>query len=164
MRKRITILLLTATLPLTGAARPRSSSVGDNTRCRSNPDVVAACFSLHGRMSLWEGSPSLRIWRIGTKRILGVLPSENPIVPAAIRERLAFGVEFYGNFEVCPFTARKPGSMQMVCVQRASNVVVQSWPAEGIGSPRITRLSGTYTVAPDDSIQRTPTRHAGGRR
>lgn len=115
-------------------------------------------------MSLWNGSPSLRIWRIGTKRILGVLPSEDPIVPAAIRKRLAFGVEFYGNFEVCPFTARKPGWMQMVCVQRASNVVVQSWPAEGSGPPKITRLPGTYTLAPNNSIQRTPTRYAGRRR
>ena len=156
MGKHLAIAFCAAVFPFTAlASQSWPPTVRDPGECLTNPGVVAPCFSFHGRMSLANGSPSLRIWRIGTKRILGVLPSENPVVPTAIRKRLAFGVEFFGNFEVCPFTVRKPGRMQMVCVQRASNVVVQIWPSEDSGSPKITRLPGTYTLAPNNSFQRT---------
>jgi len=157
MRKQTAILLFVAALPLTGASQPRPSSTGDTAHCRSNPDVVAACFSLHGRMSLWNGSPSLRIWRIGTNRMLGVLPSESPIIPSALRKYLAFGVRVYGNFVVCPFTAQTSGSMQMVCVQSASRVVIQDLRQDNKGS-RVMKLSGTYTLAPNNSVKRTQTR------
>lgn len=157
MRKQIAILLFVAALPLTGASQPRPPSIGDTAHCRSNPDVVAACFSLHGRISLWNGSPSLRIWRIGTNRVLGVLPSESPIIPSALRRYLALGVRVYGNFVVCPFTAQTPGSIQMVCVQSASRVVIQDLRQDNKGS-RVMKLSGTYTLAPNNSVKRTQTR------
>jgi len=46
------------------------------TQCRLSPVVVSACFAVHGRLLLYNGSPAFRIWRIGTKRMLGVLASD----------------------------------------------------------------------------------------
>jgi hypothetical protein len=40
--------------------------------CQSDPDLVGACFTVHGRLSAFNGNPTFRIWRIGTKRYLGV--------------------------------------------------------------------------------------------
>ena len=94
MGKHLAIAFCAAVFPFTAlASQSWPPTVRDPGECLTNPGVVAPCFSFHGRMSLANGSPSLRIWRIGTKRILGVLPSENPVVPTAIRKRLAFGVE-----------------------------------------------------------------------
>jgi hypothetical protein len=49
----------------------------------------------------------MRIWRIGTDRVFGVLPSENEIVPVNLSKALETAGEYpevYGDFEVCPFT------------------------------------------------------------
>ena len=50
----------------------------DWTSCRLDPDIAAACFMVRGRISLWNGTPSLRIWRIGTNRILGLHTGTTP--------------------------------------------------------------------------------------
>src|SRR5882762_6400898 len=39
---------------------------------KDDPQVVAACFVVHGRMYNSSGGSLARIWRIGTQRILGV--------------------------------------------------------------------------------------------
>ena len=155
MRKNLTTLLCVAALPLSASAlQPQPPAASSTTQCRHNPRVVAACFELHGRMSLWEGSPGVRIWHIGTTPMLGILPSEDPIMPSELNRYAAFGVRVYGNFEVCPFTQQKPGAMQMVCVQSVSHVVVQRL-RNGDQPPTITMLPGTYALAPNSSIQRT---------
>ena len=47
--------------------------------CKDNPRVVGPCITVHGRLSLYIGNPSIRIWRIGTKRILGLTGGESPL-------------------------------------------------------------------------------------
>src|SRR5437879_3200137 len=44
---------------------------GPSATCKSDPDPVGACFTVHGRLFFANGGPP-RIWRIGTDRILGV--------------------------------------------------------------------------------------------
>ena len=94
--------------------------------CKEDPNVVDACFALHGRAFLSNGTPSLRIWRIGTDRILGVFDPENEIIPDSLEKKLSgFDVDVYGDFEVCPFTKRQPGEMQTVCVESADHLIVK---------------------------------------
>ena len=87
--------------------------------CASDPDLVGACFNIHGRLSYWNGAPSTRIWWVGTKRILGV-PDE--IVPESVAPHLNFDVDAYGDYRVCPLTPEKPHEMQMVCIESAHGV------------------------------------------
>lgn len=97
--------------------------------CKSNPQLIAACFTVHGRLSPYNGTPSLRIWPIGTLRLLGILKDENPLaIPESIRNEVGFGKYVYGDFSVCPFTESKPGQMQFVCVEAVSNVRIQNRP------------------------------------
>lgn len=97
--------------------------------CKSNPQLVGACFSVHARLSAYNGAPSLRIWPIGTHRLLGVLKDEEPLsIPENIRNLIGFDKDIYGNFLVCPFTRTKPDYMQIVCVESASNIHVQNRP------------------------------------
>lgn len=94
--------------------------------CRQDPNVVDACFTLHGRVFVSNGGPSLRIWRVGTDRILGVFDPENEIMPDSLAKRLGgYDVDVYGDFEVCPFTKSRDGEMQMVCVESASHLVTK---------------------------------------
>ena len=87
--------------------------------CATDPDLTGACFTVHGRLSYWNGTPATRISIIGTKRILGV-PDE--IVPESMASQAGDSVEAFGDYRVCPMTKEKPGHMQMVCIDSAANV------------------------------------------
>jgi hypothetical protein len=50
--------------------------------------------------------------------------ADEPICPKGML-KFAPDVEIFGDFEVCPFTPRKAGHMQMVCVQSVKNMVVK---------------------------------------
>jgi hypothetical protein len=99
-------------------------------KCKGNTKIVAACFAVHGRMTSGADTIELRLWPIGTKRMLGVSngpainDAEHPVYPKTIR--LPNGDErIFGDFEVCPFTPKREGEMQFVCIESASHVVVK---------------------------------------
>jgi hypothetical protein len=103
---------------------------GEQPKCKGNPKVVAACYRVHGRATFGPGTPGLRIWPIGTKRMLGVTAgpiaddADDPIAPKNLA--IPNGADaVYGDFEVCPFTPERKGSMQMVCVESASHIFVK---------------------------------------
>ena len=99
-------------------------------RCKDNPKIVAACFSVHARASAGADSVSIYLWPIGTKRRLGITggptldDSVEPIYPSNLRLRPTSG-EIFGEFEVCPFTPKKEGHLQLVCIETASHFVVK---------------------------------------
>ena len=95
--------------------------------CKGNLYQVSPCFTVRGRLAIYLGSPSARIWRTGTKRILGVSEGYAQVrrMPKSLEEKLSPGVAIYGDFEVCPFTKDRPGQMQLVCIESASNLVVK---------------------------------------
>ena len=80
-----------------------------------------------------NGNPPVRISRLGTKRILGVLDGaksdqSDDVLPAALRSKL--GPEWdkyvvYGDFTLCPLAQERPGHMQFVCLKDASHVLLQ---------------------------------------
>jgi hypothetical protein len=97
----------------------------DWVTCKNDPDIVAACSTVHGRLSIYNGSLSLRIWRVGTDRMLGVPSETAPENVSKLWGTDPFGTEIYGDFEVCPFAKPKPGEMQMVCVESASHLLAK---------------------------------------
>lgn len=115
------------------------------------PENASQCYWTHGRLSVYNGNPSLRIWKIGTPRILGVFngpshfpPStigddESPDLPVSLerayeadhRRWKKSGVRYYefpvifSDFEVCPLEPEKKDEMQAVCVESAKNMFLQ---------------------------------------
>jgi hypothetical protein len=79
---------------------------------------------------VWNGTPTLRIWVVGTQRILGIPSDETDFplkyskVPANV-ERLLVGdgTNIFADFVVCPLTKERPGTMRMVFVKSASRIV-----------------------------------------
>lgn len=92
--------------------------------CKSDPDIVGACFTVHGRMAVYNGGMPYRIWRIGTDRMLGVRDS---IIPESLTTNLIWGTAAFGDFYVCPFTRQREGAMQFVCVESARKIVYRKW-------------------------------------
>ncbi len=117
--KPILVLLLTAT-----------SLFAADAKCKGNPKIVGACFSLHGRITPGADTVRLWLWPVGTKRMLGVTggpeldDADDPIYPRSLKFTPDTEA-IYGDFDVCPFTQEKAGAMQLVCIESAANVVVK---------------------------------------
>ena len=114
-------LLLSFVLPAAFTGRAIADASANAYSCASQPGLVAPCFEVRGRLSFWNGAPSARIWRVGTKRMLGVhldrLPPALEVEMDRFDPRQRFDTEAWANFTVCPFTPSVPGRMQFVCIE-----------------------------------------------
>ena len=102
------------------------TSVGFAGISSKNP-ATGPTFKVHGRLSVYCGNPSCRIWIVGTKRILGVAESDPPeavLMPAKLRELFAPERLIFGDFTVLPLTKDEAGVMRMVRVISAENIVI----------------------------------------
>ena len=93
------------------------------------------CFTVYGRMSLSNGTPGVRIWKIGTTRVFGVLQQDATFddLPRNIRTVWAahgdeWNTYLFGNFQVCPTDRDKPGYMRMVNVVKGTALWVKAIP------------------------------------
>ena len=94
--------------------------------CAGRPEIVAPCFEIRGRLTFRNGTPSARIWPIGTMRMLGIHHDELPAgLPIGPRD---FATEIRGTFNVCPFTREQAGHMQFVCIEGWRDMVIRQRP------------------------------------
>jgi hypothetical protein len=99
--------------------------------CREHPMLSGPCFRIKGRMSLYNGTPTFRIWPIGTKRILGVSEGRFRLdgyenLPKDLKNQMSWDNEMFGDLLVCPFTNDRPGVMRLICVESAENVSIKT--------------------------------------
>jgi hypothetical protein len=92
------------------------------------------CRTVHGRMTLANGTPSVRIWVIGSQRVLGVVQQDESFndLPANIRQLWAahgddamWSSYLFGDFTVCPVTKSEPGHMQLVSLRDGKRLHVR---------------------------------------
>ncbi len=129
MDKRLAVfIILITTGNLLAQTRPPATK---EKSCREHPKLVGSCFTVHGRLSAYNGTPSLRIWKIGTRRMLGV--SEQRFaepgyrnIPEVIQKQVTLDTALFGNYVVCPFTRSRPGEMQLVCIEKGKNLVARN--------------------------------------
>jgi hypothetical protein len=98
--------------------------------CSKQISLFGPCFSIRGRLALYNGNPTARIWKVGTNRLLGVSESrcqrpECARMPKELEDSLSWENVIFGDFLVCPFTESKPGHMQFVCIESVKNPVVK---------------------------------------
>jgi len=101
--------------------------------CREHPKLSGSCFSVRGRLSVYNGAPAVRLWKVGTKRVLGI--SEQRFaeegyrnIPENLKAQLNQDVEIFGDYIVCPFTPQRKGEMQLVCIEEGKNLEVRKRP------------------------------------
>ena len=117
-------------LILCGSISASSPAVSVEKSCREHPQLVGKCFSVHGRLSTYNGNPVVRLWNLRTRRMLGVsdqrfnLPGYRNI-PEDLAKQLDGDTNIYGDFLVCPFTRPRPREMQLICVESAKHVMVK---------------------------------------
>ena len=122
-------ILAALTLGFIGPALSIPPKPGDKS-CREHPQLVGSCFKIHGRLSVYNGAPALRIWKIGTRRIIGVSDQRFAIagyrnVPEEVQAKIDQDKVLFGDYLVCPFTRPRNNEMQLVCIEKATNLVVK---------------------------------------
>ena len=95
--------------------------------CETNYRIVDECYETRGRMQAANKYPSVRIWKVGTKRILGVKNENLENLPTKVKEEFSSGVFVFADYKVCPLTKEKPGRMQMVCVESMKNIRIEDY-------------------------------------
>jgi len=101
-----------------------SPAIGDDTTCETSPLVKGECFKVVGSLYTFNGwPPSLRI-ELKDKRLFGVGPNENELIPEKIREVLPTRID--GEFELCPFgystsVPYDERKIEMVCIKSVQN-------------------------------------------
>jgi hypothetical protein len=126
----LTRIATSLVLILCGSVSAMSPSAFAPKSCSQNPQLIGKCFNVRGRLSVYNGNPAVRLWRIGTKRVLGVsdqrfsLPDYRNL-PEDLKKQLNGENLVIGDFLVCPFTPAKPREMQLVCIDSAKNVSVK---------------------------------------
>lgn len=107
--------------------------------CKTTANAQS-CYWTHGRLGCGNGTPSCRLWKVGTHRILGIysgpsevgkddLDNEHPEFPKNVERALDLGTpnqrRVFADFEVCPLEPETPGAMQAACLESAKNVVFE---------------------------------------
>ena len=137
-------LLLSVGLCLHAGLSKRSSAqavapMPPDTLYRIPPDSVCGhrgfpfvepCQTVHAMLGLINGTPGARLWKVGTKRILGVWEWIGQGSPCPLPAQLTKLLEVedkvvYADFVVRPVSHSTPGYMQMVCVASASKIVTR---------------------------------------
>lgn len=90
--------------------------------CKCRPERAGPCFTVRGAVTLYRRAPIVRIIVTGTKRVLGLEGG----VPEWLHEDLELpGDAVSGDFVVCPITRPKVGTIQLVCIESSSNLVLR---------------------------------------
>lgn len=130
--KRLLILLFFVSLGT--ATRVSSQRTPKRKIACKTPENARLCYWTHGRLRFGNGTPALRLWKIGTKRVLGIFSgpgsekldegdNEHPELPPNLQKYNLFEGGVFGDFEVCPLEPEKNGHMQSACIESAKNIV-----------------------------------------
>jgi hypothetical protein len=90
------------------------------------------CFSVRGRLSVWNGAPTFRLHPDGSKRVLGVVggdgdPASPSVLTPGLRAEMTPPAPGELNpvtaiFRVCPLAPDRPGRMRPVCIAGATGI------------------------------------------
>ena len=128
MFMRLAILFLLTASSIMWAQSPAPDA--KEKSCREHPQLIGNCFTVRGRLAIYNGAPALRLWRVGTRRVLGISEQRFSVagyrnVPEYIESQINQNDAIFGDFLVCPFTRSQPGEMQLVCIEAGKNLVVR---------------------------------------
>jgi len=121
---------------------------GRKILCKT-PENAASCYWTRGRLSIYNGNPPWRMWKVGTHRILAIFSgpstfpprndqdSFNPELPPNLeraykaeeprkaRLKEPFPDPAFADFEVCPLEPERKGEMQAVCIESVKDIFLQ---------------------------------------
>ena len=91
--------------------------------CRTDPDVVGACYQTRARLAEGTDSTNKALWPVGSKHVLSV---ENSAIPTVLSSAVSPDTRVYATMTICPVTTDHPGSRRAVCIESASDLKTEA--------------------------------------
>jgi hypothetical protein len=101
-------------------AAPSTALPADSV-CGSAATFVGPCSHFRGRISLANGGYPLKIWPVGTQRLLAI-DLDRCQLPGNVQRLVGELKDIYADLTVRPLTKPVPGVMQKVCLATATKV------------------------------------------
>jgi hypothetical protein len=99
--------------------------------CQSDPDLAGACYRMRGRVSVADGSGGMRVWQVGTPKVMdlaeGMLPDE-------LAEQVTPAMRVYANMLVCPVRGNGLKAPATVCIESAGDFRLEAAGAQAAGT------------------------------
>lgn len=83
--------------------------------------AVGPCEDFRGRSNQTNGSGSVVIWKVGTKRIVS-WGAATKAANAVIEDKMDFSHTLYANFSACPMEKDIPGNRISYCIESIKNI------------------------------------------
>jgi hypothetical protein len=133
MAAQLSLVIIAIAFCVSGAPQPLPKR---KIPCKVTENA-GLCYWAHGRLNIANGTPTIRLWKIRTKRILAIYSgpgynkgndreNESPELPAnveAVLSKSRYG-SIFGDFEICPLEPEVAGEMQDACIESGKNFVV----------------------------------------
>lgn len=84
--------------------------------CKTDPDLVGACYRERARLALNDSGDGFTLWPLGGQHYLSV---EEEMVPAALLAQVSPEMRVYANMLVCPMLPEPRESRMRVCIDSA---------------------------------------------
>ena len=117
-RLLVAVLFCVMNCSINDASAGARNNSQTSASCKGRKDLAGECFKVRGRLRGYNSNPPCRIWPVGSTHLLAV--ENHQELPSNIA--CGEGFEVYADFLVCPLTAPRQNSMQMVCVASATNL------------------------------------------
>lgn len=123
LQRRVLVCVLTLAA---GAASPalaqEHTEPAQEKPCQCRPERVGPCFTVRGSVSVHSRAPIARLTVAGSNRVYGLEGG----VPESLEEDLDVPQNVVtGDFVLCPVTRPKTGTIQLVCIESSSNLMVR---------------------------------------
>jgi len=83
-----------------------------------------ACYWVHGRYVIANGSGVRRIWIIGTHRVVHMYDEDMTALPPPLDRQTWNSPDLYGDFRICPLARDIPGHSRPVRIRGVRRLVV----------------------------------------
>ena len=93
---------------------------GDNKAvCKGRIEAPRQCRWIEGTVSIYNGTPSVRIRQRGSRRVYAVGPAEQEWMPAELKSKLTVDNGIAGHFKVCPISEKPQKGLRAFCIDEA---------------------------------------------
>jgi hypothetical protein len=91
----------------------------NNEICKGKVESLEQCRWIEGTVSIYNGTPSIRIRQHGSQHLYAVGPAEHEWMPADLRSKLTVDNAIEADIKICPIGGGQQRGLPVVCIDES---------------------------------------------
>gem|GEM_PF-3809014 len=87
--------------------------------CKGKVESLQECRWIEGTVSIYNGTPSIRIRQHKSKKVYAVGPAEQEWMPDELKSKLTIDNEIQAHLKICPISKEKQKGLPVVCIDES---------------------------------------------